>query len=69
MAKVEAHHSQVGGTGGQGFISALQGVHAEDSKEDESMRKQDKGQGNEEHHNGCHHYTLLIGRDVFTVQF
>ena len=67
--KIENHHSQVGGTGGQGFVPALRRVRAEDSKEDESIRGHDEGQGDEEHYDACHHHSLLIGRDVFTGQF
>ena len=68
-AKIENQHSQVGGTGGQGFVPGLRGVHAEDSKEDKGIRGHDEGQGDEEHRDACHHHSLLIGRDVFTGQF
>lgn len=68
-AKIENHHSQVGGAGGQGFVPGLREVCAEDSKEDEGIRGHDEGQGDEEPCDACHHHSLLIGRDVFTGQF
>lgn len=51
LTKIEAHDSQVGGAGGQGFIPPLGRVHPEDSEEYEGIGSQDQSEWGQEKDN------------------
>ena len=52
--KVEAHYTEVGRAGGQSFVSALRGVHMEDSEKDEDVGGQNESKRYEEENNASY---------------
>lgn len=64
----EAHYCQVGGAGVNGLLAGFYGPNFEDSGQDEAIRCQDDGKGDQKHQHTADVHENLKGRYVTTSQ-